>query len=181
MTLRTRLRVSLTTLAVGVPLLFLFASCCKHVMNEYDRSVSKSQTILPALSIDEARRRGTFVDELTCSPGTLQVDGLPLVIGKCWIERAASPEPEYVWSTRYEPLNYFWLNVQIDDGAILLADADRFRFDTESLGLTNQVEGIPSYQFVAISRPDAPALPIKLSLIDRKAQVVVGTLTLTRK
>jgi hypothetical protein len=165
--------------------MFLFATGCKYVVNEFNSAISKAETGVPTHSATEARRRGTLVAELTCSPSVLEVDALPMIVGECWIEQASQPHPCFVWWEKYELLDYYWLNVKLDGGSHFFRDPNRLEFRIWPKELDQQGNWAAPNQFSVISR-EQPTLPIRLEVRDRKDQEVVGkisvgTFTLTAK
>jgi len=185
MSFRTRIRVALITLAIALPLLFLLATGCKVIYDGVTSSISKSVKDDPSQSIKQARNRKVLVEELNCTPSRLHVDGVPIVIGECWVERRATSKPHYVWFEKYELLEGYWINVKVDEGKALFDEKDRLRFriDTPSFQRSNaeRLEGMPENQLTIMFGMNPPELPIQFDLIDRKEQQIIGTIVMTKK
>ena len=182
MTWRTRIRIALTTAVIGAAGLFLIATGCKHVLNEFRSGLSQADKGFPTHSAAEARRRGSLVAELTCTPGSFVADGSPLTIGECWIEQASEPVPHFVWWQKYELLDYYWLIMKFDGDSPLFTRVNRWRFQQSPSGFVVEVAAKRS---VGRSKT-RPTIPIKLILINPTdgtidGRVEMGTFTLTSK
>jgi hypothetical protein len=177
MTWRTRIRIALTTAFISIATMFLFATGCKYVANEIDSAISKAEKGVPTHSATDARRRGTLVAELTCSPRVLEVDGSPVMVGECWIERASQPHPHFVWREKYELLDYYWLNAKLDSGSHFFEDRNRLEFRIWPNELNQKGHWAAPNQYSLISN-EQPTLPIQLEVRDRKDQEVVGKMTI---
>jgi hypothetical protein len=186
---RARIGIAITTAAIGVVVLFLIATGCKYLLNEYESAVSKSETVIPSRSVAEARDRGALVAELTSSPDSLEVDGTVIAVSECWIEQASRPHPHFVWWKKYELLDHYWLNVKLKAGSDLFGDRNRLEVRLSSEGFTQpqwEPAGSAAPSQLVVPSNGSPKLPVLLTVRDRKNQESVGKIevssfTLTSK
>jgi hypothetical protein len=70
----------------------------------------------PCATTSEARRRGTWVCDVSISPDTVNWEGNAIVFKEAWIEEAAAEHYYAVWVPSYQPLGRYYLCFSLEKG-----------------------------------------------------------------